>query len=111
MSTPNHSPAPWEYDQVQLRPERSAYAVVRDAKGKILFDSLNSDVAEILRHDDGTHSDEQGRRDLALASAAPELLAALELMMKWQRGVKDLLPDGLFEKMRTAIAKAKGRSS
>lgn len=77
----NPSPAPWEYENVsQYCYEKTAYAVVKDATGKALFDTTNSDVACIsTEHDEGsvTYTDEQGRADLMLAAAAPDLLAAL----------------------------------
>ncbi len=46
-----------------------------------------------------------------LIAAAPDLLTALEGVMEWQRGIQELLPDALFEQMRSAIAKAKGGAS
>lgn len=48
------------------------------------------------------------RATVDLIVAAPDLLAALEGMMAWQRTIPDLLPDELFEQVRTALAKAKG---
>ncbi|AMV24635.1 hypothetical protein VT84_09580 [Gemmata sp. SH-PL17] len=76
-----HNPAPWERETVQNRSEQTAYEVVKDANGKILFDTLNSDVAEIhTEHDeDGAiRWDETGRINLALAAVAPDLLSLLE---------------------------------
>jgi hypothetical protein len=79
MAEPRHNPAPWTHETVQCREDRTAYEVVRDANGKALFDSMNSDVAVIHdEHDeDGvTRWDETGRVNLTLAAAAPDLFAA-----------------------------------
>lgn len=81
-----HNPEPWEYENVQRPEDRDAYGVVKDANGKILFDTINSDVAEIhTEHDEGSvyRWDEQARVNLTLAAAAPALLAACEL---WDKG-------------------------
>lgn len=84
------NPAPWEYETVQQREDRSAYGVVRDADGKILFDTINADVAEIHEEYDeggGVHRwDEVARVNLTLAAAAPAMLAALKL---WDEGFTD----------------------
>lgn len=69
---------PWTCETVQVREDGSAYAVVKDAKGRVLFDTLNSDVAEIhTEHgeDGATRWDETGRVNLTLAASAPGLLA------------------------------------
>ena len=77
---------PWEYENVHQRPERSAYGVVKDAKGKVLFDTINADVAEIHTEHDGEGGVhrwcEEARQNLTLAAAAPELLAACERLVK-----------------------------
>lgn len=114
MSEAKHNPSPWAYENVELAREQSAYGVVKDADGKVLFDSLNSDVAEI-HEDEGYRWDETGKRHLTLAAAAPDLLAACEL---WDKGFADgeeFTPEQLLKWLndnrrvaRAAIAKAKG---
>ena len=72
---------PWCYENVHDCCEQSAHGVVKDDRGKILFDTLNSDVAEIhTEHDeDSVHRwDETGRKNLTLAAAAPDLFACVE---------------------------------
>jgi hypothetical protein len=80
-----HSPLPWEYDCTYERHNQAGAGLIRDAKGKIICDTLNSDVREIHTAHDGpsvTYWDEQGRLDLRLAVHAvnchAELLKALE---------------------------------
>lgn len=73
------NPAPWEYENVERPHDSDAYGVVKDANGKILFDTLNSDVAEIYtEEDEGCFNrwDEQAQVNLTLAAAAPKMLAA-----------------------------------
>jgi hypothetical protein len=81
-----HSPAPWASETIQGRDDRTAYEVVRDANGKILFDTINADVTEIRTEYDGGSAyrwDELGRNNLRLAAAAPVLLAACKA---WDEG-------------------------
>lgn len=83
---PQHNPAPWAYENVEDRGEQSAYGVVKDANGKILFDTINADVAEIhTEHDEGRayRWDEVARKNLTLAAAAPQLFAACRA---WDEG-------------------------
>lgn len=40
--------------------------------------------------------------------AAPDLLSALEAMWDWQKGIRELMPDDLANKVHSAITKAKG---
>lgn len=106
------SPSPWAYENVSDCHEKMGYGVVRDANGKLIFDSLNSDVAEIWREDDEndgipfvTFYDLQGEADLRLASAAPDLLAAckaLRATMHNPKSEESILADA-------AIAKATGQ--
>lgn len=115
-----HSPAPWERETVQLREDRSAYEVVKDAEGGVLFDTINSNVAVIHDADEAGPSrwDEQGRVNLTLAAAAPELLAACEL---WDQGFVEGEEFSAEQfrawvnrnraAARAAIAKAKGVSA
>lgn len=80
------SPLPWEYDSKELRRERSGYGVLYDATGKIICDTMNSDVAEIHQnHELGAglkYWDETGRVDLLFAMRAAnchhKMLAALK---------------------------------
>lgn len=76
-----HNPAPWEYENVNHCEDRTAYGVVKDANGKILFDTINADVAEIhIEHDENGASRwcAVARANLTLASAAPDLLTCLQ---------------------------------
>jgi hypothetical protein len=87
-----HTPGPWTIEVVKNEgmygdggPDgRSGFDsyCVQDAQGRVLFDTLNSDyrVASVHEdaHDEGvTAWDEQGRVNLTLAAAAPDLLAEL----------------------------------
>ncbi len=114
---PEHNPAPWTCETVQSRENRDAYAVVKDANGKILFDTLNSDVAEIHEErDEGsvTRWDETGCINLSLAAAAPDLLAACEAALAacqeniamWAYKNEPALLKAI-DILRPAIAKAK----
>lgn len=87
------SPAPWEYENVSQCADRSGYAVVKDTSGKVLFDTINSDVACIsTEHDEGsvTYTDEQGRVNLMLAAHTvnchDELLALVADLWQWATG-------------------------
>jgi hypothetical protein len=110
MGTARHNPAPWEYEDAPLREERSAYGVVKDAEGRILFDSLNSDAAEIYEEGDEdslSRWDDAARRNLGLAALAPELLAAL-------KGFLHADPDVFGAELaaaRAVIAKAEGTTT
>lgn len=107
------SPTPWECENVSQCSERSGYAVVKDARGKVLFDTLNSDVAEIrVEHDENgaTYYDDQGKADLTLAAAAPDLLAAcIDAVAAFEIEVPNGNPT--IAALRAAIAKAKGQPS
>lgn len=107
-----HTPGPWEYENVEHRSEQTAYGVVKDANGKILFDTLNSDVAEIhTEHDEG-HAyrwDEQGRKNLRLAAASPDLLAACKAARSLI-GVQHAGPSlEVSQMLDAAIAKAEAK--
>jgi len=105
-----HNPAPWEYEDVQLRPEQSAYGVVKDANGKILFDSLNSDVAEI--HEEESHRwDETGRRNLNLAARAPDLLAAAKAVLDGWYGTKGEVYGEDIRRLEEVVARVLGIDS
>lgn len=76
------SPAPWECENVSQCSERSGYAKVTNEAGKVLFDTLNSDVAEIYTEhetDGTTYSDLQGKADLSFAALARN---AFEVMIR-----------------------------
>ncbi len=80
------TPGPWYYENVEDREDRSAHGVVKDDKDRILFDTLNSDVATInTEYDEGSvyRWDEQARLNLTLAAAAPDLLAACEAFHRY----------------------------
>ncbi|MNV67092.1 hypothetical protein D3C71_1598760 [compost metagenome] len=117
-----HSPAPWSVETVRNEgeygsgPETStgfdSYAVL-DANGRTLFDSINSDVAEVhaVEHCLGVDAwDDVARENLTLAAAAPELLDALEgLLSAYQDpGNEGHTHDEKVQVSRAAIAKAKG---
>ncbi len=76
------SPRPWAYENVEVDADRTAYGVVKDANGKSLFDTMNSDVA-VIHTDTDTDSpntyrwDEQGEQNLTLVCRAVNAHAAL----------------------------------
>lgn len=117
--TTKHSPAPWSVETVRNEGEYGSgpdtntgfdsYAVL-DANGRTLFDSLNSDVAEVhaVEHCLGVDAwDDVARENLTMAAAAPDLLAALEGLLAVS---VDTSPAELLAMIaaREAIAKAKG---
>ena len=76
------SPAPWNYENKSRCSEQFGYAVVRDANGKIVCDTLNSNVAVIQtdHETDGVYySDAQGRVDLGFVALARN---AFDVMMR-----------------------------
>lgn len=87
MSAIKHSPGPWTVDTIDNEGEYSlggdesasgfkSHAVL-DVNGRVLFDSLNSEVAEIHEEidEDARYAwDGQSECNLRLAAAAPELL-------------------------------------
>lgn len=109
---PKLNPAPWNYENVSDCRERTAHGVVKDANGRILFDTINADVAEIMtEHDEGTtYYDLQAEKNLTLAAAAPDLLRELAdfhdhtIDQGWHQC--DGIPGGC--PVAAAIAKAKG---
>jgi hypothetical protein len=109
-----HNPAPWEYEDVPLREERSAYGVVKDADGKILFDSLNSDVAEI--HEEGDEEgfsrwDAAARRNLGLAALAPKLVAAAKRVLDGWYDTKGEVYGEDVRALEEVVAEANGGKS
>ncbi|WP_353631055.1 hypothetical protein AADG64_09550 [Achromobacter xylosoxidans] len=120
--TTKHSPAPWSVETVRNEGEYGSgpdtttgfdsYAVL-DANGRTLFDSLNSDVAEVhaVWHCLGVDAwDDVARENLTLAAAAPELLEALIDVLALYKWKRPHLGDALEPviKAKAAIAKAKG---
>lgn len=106
-----HNPAPWEYENVEDRHDRSAHGVVKDANGKILFDTLNSDVAEIHEEPDEGHVyrfDATAERNLTLAAAAPELFTELRRTVLCL-AITDQMA-GAVDRMYEALAKAEGKT-
>lgn len=83
----------WETRDVQLREDRSGYATV-EVEGKALLDSMNADVAEIKRDDDGAcqWTDEVGRANAAFAAEAhnemPWLIQSLREFVNYERHTK-----------------------
>lgn len=120
------SPLPWEYDGKELREERSGYAVIYDATGKIILDTMNSEVAEIHHGDDSGPAwwDETGRKDLlfvmraanchhALVAALKEAIAQfwgewVNLDPKYMRSFRDHFPDHTIIKWEKLVAEAEG---
>lgn len=116
-----HTPGPWSVDTTRNLGEygnngpdtRSRFDsyVVFDDKGRALFDSLNSDAAEVQEEygEDDVHAwDAVGKANLTLAAAAPELLEAAAAVAAFIGGPKDRLgrPDvGASDSMRAARAK------
>ena len=79
-----HTPGPWEVEPIETESGSGSYDAfsVVDAEGRVLFDTLNSDhrIVTLEREYDEEYvrdHDEQGRMNLTLAAAAPELLEAL----------------------------------
>lgn len=98
------NPAPWEYENVEQKHDRSAYGVVKDANGKILFDTLNSDVACIHEEYDEASVyrwDSAAEEHLTLAAAAPELRAACEAALAYDAAIQKRVVDGAVQIMET----------
>jgi hypothetical protein len=116
------SKGPWTAEYVKGNAEETYYRVV-DANGRVIFDSLNSEAAEIACETDEEHSeyrDVQGEADLTLASAALELLEALEettaclvetVLDKVHIEDFDSETNETVKRARAAIAKAKGTTA
>lgn len=130
MTEIKHTPGPWECDTVQNDgeygdggPDTSvgfkSYQVT-DSRGRVLFDTLNSDAAEI--HDesdeDGHYAwDAIGERNLILAAAAPELLEALREVVRCPSAfigggqVRITLDSSTYKRAIDALSKATGSQS
>lgn len=114
------SPGPWEVDTIDndgtygdgpdCHSGFKSYAVY-DANGKVLFDSLNAEVAEIdIEYDDmGAYVwDRVSEANLTLAGASHGMLTALETVLaRAVRGEK--LTTGDQAIVASAISKATGR--
>lgn len=110
---------PWEYENVSVCSERSAYGLVRDDNGKALFDTMNSDVATIgVEHDENgaTYHDTAGRFYLThvvhCVNAHDGLLASLEefrahLLKHATLGINDE-ERAMLIRSDAAVKKAKG---
>lgn len=119
MNEIKHTPGPWEIDTIDNEgeygdggPDTStgfkSYAVY-DAKGRVLFDTLNSDAAEI--HDEGYdldhHAwDEVGKRNLTLAHASPDMALILELLAAEADAGTAMIPSALRLTIDAALIKA-----
>lgn len=83
-----------------------SYAVY-DANGQALFDSINSDAIEVdVEYDEfGAYAwDRVGEANLTLASASPDMLLALQEVLKTPG-----LQSGVQAMCAAAVAKATGR--
>ncbi|CAJ3096886.1 bacteriophage protein [Burkholderia pseudomallei] len=119
MNEIKHTPGPWEIDTIDNEgeygdggPDTStgfkSYAVY-DEKGRVLFDTLNSDAAVI--HEEGYDLDhyawdEVGKRNLTLAQAAPEMAMVLELLAAEADAGTVMIPSGLRLTIDAALIKA-----
>lgn len=110
------SPGPWDVDTIDndgmygdgpdCHSGFKSYAVY-DANGKVLFDSLNAEVAEIdIEYDDmGAYVwDRVSEANLTLAGASLDMLTALETVLSGGH-----LNTGEQAIVANAIAKATGR--
>jgi hypothetical protein len=87
-----HTPGPWKaYNQIGSRILQSWY--------------VGSDTAAVCRVGDGALSPEETVANARLIAAAPELLAALNLII----AAYGNLQSGAIDLARSAIAKAEGR--
>ncbi|CFL83480.1 hypothetical protein [Burkholderia pseudomallei] len=119
MSEIKHTPGPWEIDTIDNcgeygdgGPDTStgfkSYAVY-DEKGRVLFDTLNSDAAVI--HEEGYDLDhyawdEVGKRNLTLAQAAPDMALVLEMLCTEADAGTVMIPSGLRLTIDAALIKA-----
>lgn len=122
MNEPKWTPGPWEVDTVDNEgtygdgPDcHSGFKSyeVRDEKGRVLFDSINSDAAEIHEEwaDDELGSshhawDEVARRNLTLAGAAPDMALVLELLAAEADAGTVMIPSALRLTIDAALIKA-----
>lgn len=110
------SPGPWDVDTIDndgtygdgpdCHSGFKSYAVY-DAHGKVLFDSLNAEAAEIeVEYDDmGAYAwDRVSEANLTLAAASRDMLTALETVLAGGH-----LTTGEQAIVANAIAKATGR--
>lgn len=124
-----HSPTPYEAISEKDADDRRLYFTVVDANGKVIVDTLNSEVAVIEEDsdEDGVHRwDEQGRQDTEFIAKAcnvhADLVAACEAWIAWaehldaisspddpMRKVRSEMHKKRLDACRAAVAKAKGR--
>ena len=108
-----HSPGPWkatsEVNEGTYGPEK--YYQVRDANGKIVCDTVNSEVAvihEISDEDGGVHRwDDQGRINTNLIASVHDLLEACEMAYRSARVVHGPHSD-MCVRLENVISRAKG---
>lgn len=110
--------APWEFDNRDSNNAEYAHLVVVNSKGHVLFDTSNSDVQtyELERADDDMVSVQgEAREAMQMASAAPDMLTALNrALMKLNayvgvcNGDKELT-GAIIPMVEAAIAKAEGK--
>lgn len=106
-----HSEAPWELVDVRISvaDARTGFDAfeVRDAAGRVLFDSLNAEAVEVREEysgaeDDRLHAwDEIARRNLMLAAVAPSMRAELI-----ERRARDAAVKRLIEKAEALVVEA-----
>lgn len=130
MSAIKHSPGPWQVDTIDnsgeysLGGDESACGfkshAVYDANGRVLFDSLNSDVAEIHEEsdEDGRYAwDGQSECNLRLAASAPELFQALREIVRCPSAfigdgqVRITIDSSAYKMAIDSLAKATGAKS
>lgn len=67
----------WERDTIQDRVDRSAHEVVYDGTGKAIFDTFNSEQAEI-HEEDGHRWDDVGRLNMEFCIECHKLIPQLQ---------------------------------
>lgn len=83
------TPGPWDVQLHDGCQTDTTYYAVHGPNGKAIFDTCNSEDMEIYtEHDEfgANHWDEQGRVNMQLAAAAPDLLEALQAFMDYIPG-------------------------
>lgn len=97
MSKAQHTPGPWRRN---IKPI---------SRYPIIFAGRNTHVAQVLVSQGMAVGEDEANAELILA--APDLLAALEVMVKayWEDGTPDGQQPDAIEKACAAIAKARGQ--
>ena len=93
-----HTPGPWEYDDCDLR-------VYSDANGAAIADIICGN-----RDDGSALPEKEVERNMALISAAPDLLSALKELSQYDKGSSSPGDFGydILQRCKAAIAKAEG---